>query len=114
MESLSPIFCLSSTVSPSNTIVGDLIWVKVLGFLLVLGIIAFFIRKYNSSEYLNKKRIPGKKIFISDTCPLGNKNYLIVAQCDDDRHLIGVGPNFCQYLTKLSQSTSPSGSSQDQ
>ena len=41
MESLSPIFCLSSTVSPSNTIVGDLIWVKVLGFLLVLGIIAF-------------------------------------------------------------------------
>ena len=114
MESLSPIFCLSSEVSPSGTIVGDLIWVKVLGFLLVLGIIAFFIRKYNSSEYLNKKRVPGRKIFISDTCPLGNKNYLIVAQCDNDRHLIGVGPNFCQYLTKLSQSTSPSGSGQEQ
>ena len=114
MESLSPIFCLSSEVSPSDTIVGDLIWVKVLGFLLVLGIIAFFIRKYNSSEYLNKKRVPGRKIFISDTCPLGNKNYLIVAQCDNDRYLIGVGPNFCQYLTKLSQSTSPSGSGQEQ
>ena len=114
MESLSPIFCLFSEVSPSDSIVGDLVWVKVFGFLLLLGIIAFFIRKYNSSEHLNKKRVPGKKIFISDTCPLGNKNYLIVAQCDNDRHLIGVGPNFCQYLTKLSQPTPPSESSQEQ
>ena len=107
-------FCLLSEVSPSDTIASDLTWIKVLGFLLLLGLIAFYIRKYNSTENLNKKGLSGKKIFISDTCPLGNKNYLIVAQCDGDRHLIGVGPNFCQYLTKLSQPTSSLETSQEE
>ena len=77
------------------------------GSIIFIGLvfIAFLVRRFTNSA----SRIYGKprdgRIRISETCSLGNKNYLIVAQCDQERHLLGVGPNFCQYLTKLNPVT---------
>ena len=83
----------------------DHLWIKVVLFLLVLVVIAFFVRRFSNSELKIYGKPRDGRIRVSETCSLGNKNYLIVAQCDQERHLLGVGPNFCQYLTKLNSVT---------
>lgn len=107
MEISSPTFSLFLAIQDGNfQSSSDHLWIKVVLFLLVLVFIAFLVRRFSNSG----SRIYGKprdgRIRVSETCSLGNKNYLIVAQCDQDRHLLGVGPNFCQYLTKLKSVTS--------
>lgn len=79
----------------------DHLWIKVVLFLLVLVFISFLVRRFSSSGLKTNGKPRDGRIRVSETCSLGNKNYLIVAQCDQERHLLGVGPNFCQYLTKL-------------
>ena len=41
------------------------------------------------------------KIRIADTCPLGNKQYLVIAQCDQEKFLLGVSPNGFHHITNL-------------
>ena len=83
----------------------DHLWIKVVLFLLVLVFIAFLVRRFSNSGLRTYGKPRDARIRVSETCSLGNKNYLIVAQCDHERHLLGVGPNFCQYLTKLNSVT---------
>jgi flagellar biogenesis protein FliO len=106
MEISSPALCFFLASQDGNfQSSNDHLWIKVVLFLLVLVFIAFLVRRFTDSG----SRIYGKprdgRIRISETCSLGNKNYLIVAQCDQERHPLGVGPNFCQYLTKLNSVT---------
>lgn len=83
----------------------DHLWIKVVLFLLVLVFISFLVRRFSNSGLKIYGKPRDGRIRVSETCSLGNKNYLIIAQCDQERHLLGVGPNFCQYLTKLKSVT---------
>jgi flagellar biogenesis protein FliO len=106
MEISSPALCFFLASQDGNfQSSNDHLWIKVVLFLLVLVFIAFLVRRFTDpgSRIYGKPRVG--RIRISETCSLGNKNYLIVAQCDQERHLLGVGPNFCQYLTKLNSVT---------
>ena len=100
----SPVHVLLSGETQAFQPSGEWLWIKVIFFLVTLSVIAFLIKRLNSSgDKLLGNRKAGT-IRVTETCSLGNRNFLIVAQCDDERHLLGVGPNFCHYLTKLSTS----------
>ena len=98
----SPVHVLLSGETIDFQPSSEWLWFKVILFLIVLSVIAFLIKRFNrTGEQLIGNRNAGR-IRVTETCSLGNRNFLIVAQCDEERHILGVGPNFCQYLTKLS------------
>jgi len=93
-------FSFLSTVSVSGDgYVFDL--VKLIGFLGLLGAGAYFL-----TDFAKKKRVQSAlssegKIVVADTCALGNKQFLVVAQYGPEKHLIGVSPNSIRHLSKL-------------
>ena len=42
-------------------------------------------------------------IRITESKPLGNKQYIVVVECDDQRMMLGVGPGFINHLCFLDQ-----------
>ena len=90
-------FCVLAN-APVNT---DSLWIRVIAFLFVLGLCAFFITRFNKKR-LSVSAVRGDgKIRIADTCPLGNKQYLVIAQCDQEKFLLGVSPNGFHHITNL-------------
>jgi flagellar biogenesis protein FliO len=83
-------------------------WVRVLAFLGVLASCAYFITHYNRRKQFRSFSEKKGKIIIADTCPLGNRQYLVVAQYGNEKHLIGVNPNAVSYLSKIEEPVSTS------
>lgn len=93
-------------------------WVRVLAFLGILASCAFFITHYNRKKQFRAFSENKGKILIADTCPLGNRQYLVVAQYGKEKHLIGVNPNAISHLSKLEDTefvtvSSPSSQNED-
>ena len=79
------------------------LWVRVIAFIGVLGASAYFL-----SQYVNKKRtkLNNKnhgKIVVADTCSLGNRQFLMVAQYGNEKHLLGVSSSSINHLAKLNE-----------
>lgn len=71
-------------------------------FFLLLGILAaglFFFR--NGFSFLQVKNKSERKLEISETRMLGNRQFLVVAQYEGKRMLIGVCPGRIDYLCNL-------------
>ena len=83
---------------PINT---DSLWIRVVAFLFVLGLCAFFLTRFNKKRITVSSANGDGKIRIADTCPIGNKQFLIIAQCDHERFLLGVSPSGFSHITNL-------------
>ena len=92
-----------SSVSTSTTSFTDnsWLWVRVVAYLGLLAGIAYFLSLYKRKKQFTSFSQSNGKIVIVDTCPLGNRQYLVVAQYGDERHLIGVNSNSISHLSKL-------------
>ena len=108
MGNYIPLCILSGTSVPSDSNFDDpWVWGKVIVFLLVLGIIAFFLN-YLSKQKGVKTMVGGKNnLRIVDTCSLGNRQFIVVTQYESERHLLAVSTSGISHLAKLSSQSSP-------
>jgi len=93
-------FFLSESASSSD-FDNPLAWVKVLAFLIVLGLIAFSLNYFSKKRNLNTLVNGKSKLSIIDTCSLGNRQFIVVAQYESARHLLAVGSTGISHLTEL-------------
>ena len=92
-----------SETPPTLTGAGDLLWlwVKVIGFLAFLGSGALLLNHFYKRKRLGVKVNATGKIHLADTCALGNRQFLIVAEFEKERHLLGVSQNAINHLSQL-------------
>ena len=67
----------------------------------VLGGSAYFLSLYTKKK---RGRVTTKtkgKVVIADTCSLGNRQFLMIAQYGEEKHLLGVSSSSINYLAKL-------------
>ena len=80
--------------------------IRIVGFLGIHSVIAFlFTRFYKGKNLIPVSSKSSGKIQIADTHSLGNRQFLVVAQYDSEKHLLGVSPNGIQHLTSLKNSS---------
>lgn len=79
----------------------EFLWVKVVLFLLLLIVGAVLLTRMNKQKVISSIRKKDGKIRIADSCSLGNRQYLVIAQCDTERFLLGIGPNNFQHIANL-------------
>ena len=89
----------SSVESEADTL---FLWIRVLAFLGLLGAGAYFLTHYNRGRKIRSTLSGEGKIIVADTCSLGNKQFLVVAQYGTEKYLIGVSPSSISYLSRLS------------
>lgn len=98
-----------ATSAASTKLDNPWIWVKVFIFLIILGIGAFFLN-YFTRKKNHRSPVHGKsKLSIIDTCSLGNRQFLVVAQYESAKHLLAVSSAGISHLTDLTKMNSPSG-----
>lgn len=93
-------FLSSVTVSGEGEYVLDLL--KLIGFLGLLGAGAYFLTDYTKRKRIRSALKNEGKIIVADTCSLGNKQFLVVAQYGAEKHLIGVSQSSISHLSQLS------------
>ena len=89
------------------------LWLKVFGFIGLLCASAYFLSIYSKKKRMGMNFSKSDKILVSETCSLGNRQFLMVAQCGDERYLLGVSPNSINHLAKLGDSSSLADSNLD-
>jgi len=75
---------------------------RVLGFLGLLGGIAFFINRFLSARKSVFLAKTSQGISISETKHLGNKQFLVVVEYGGEKLLLGISPQQIQCLSKIS------------
>ena len=97
--------CLASTPSPLLP-EGDTLWLwfRVIGFLGLLAVGGFLISQYKRKRIVNYPNSFQGKILVADSCSLGNRQFLVVAQYGMEKHLLGVSPGQVMHLAKLDES----------
>ena len=95
-------FCLLSSVAFSGEGEYLLDLFKLIGFLGLLGAGAYFLTDYTRKKRVRSALANEGKIVVADTCPLGNKQFLVVAQYGSEKHLIGVSQSSISHLSRLS------------
>tara|TARA_B100000945_G_C20274364_1_gene545511 strand:+ start:258 stop:545 length:288 start_codon:yes stop_codon:yes gene_type:complete len=71
-------------------------------FLGLLGAGAYFLTDYTRKRKIRSALANEGKIVVADTCSLGSRQFLVVAQYGAEKHLIGVSPGSISYLSRLS------------
>jgi flagellar biogenesis protein FliO len=91
---------------PTLTGAGDLLWlwIKVIAFLAFLGSSALLLNHFYKRKRLGAKVNATGKIHLADTCALGNRQFLVVAEFEKERHLLGVSQNAINHLSQLKDS----------
>ena len=91
---------------PTLTGAGDLLWlwIKVIAFLAFLGSSALLLNHFYKRKRLGVKVNATGKIHLADTCALGNRQFLVVAEFEKERHLLGVSQNAINHLSQLKDS----------
>ena len=87
------------------------LWLKVFGFIGLLCASAYFLSYYSKKKRLGLNMTKSEKILVAETCSLGNRQFLMVAQCGKERHLLGVSPSSINHLAKLEEVADPKSSS---
>jgi flagellar biogenesis protein FliO len=95
-------FCLLSSVAVSGEGEYVLDLLKLIGFLGLLGAGAYFLTDYTRRKRIRSALKNEGKIVVADTCSLGNKQFLVVAQYGAEKHLIGVSQSSINHLSQLS------------
>ena len=95
-------FILDASASSPSSFDNPWVWGKVIIFLLLLGMIAFFL-KYFSRQKGHTAMVGGKNnLRIIDTCSLGNRQFIVVTQYETEKHLLAVSTSGISHLAKLS------------
>ena len=95
-------FCLLSSVAVAGEGQYILDLLKLVGFLGLLGAGAYFLTDYTRRKRIRSALKNEGKIVVADTCSLGNKQFLVVAQYGAEKHLIGVSQSSINHLSQLS------------
>ena len=77
-------------------------WLTVLGVLLLLGSVAYFLSSFVRNRRfgpLNKDS--AKRLRVAEVCALGNRQFVFVIECAGERHLVGAWTNGIRYLSPL-------------
>lgn len=82
------------------------LWIRVIGFIGVLGASAYFLSIYAKKKRSRISTVKEGEIVIADTCSLGNRQFLMVAQYGDEKHLLGVSSSSINHLAKLDNRSS--------
>jgi flagellar biogenesis protein FliO len=90
------------------------LWLKVFGFSGLLCASAYFLSHYSKKKRLGLNMTKSEKILVAETCSLGNRQFLMVAQCGKERHLLGVSPSSINHLAKLEDVAAPKSSSSNE
>jgi flagellar biogenesis protein FliO len=107
--SLIPVSLLfDATTASSPNLEGPWIWVKVFVFLFLLGVGAFFLNHFSRKKNLITPMLGKSKLSVIDTCSLGNRQFLVVAQYESDKHLLSVNSTGVTHLADLSKNTTVS------
>ena len=77
------------------------LWIRVIAFLGVLGASAYFLSLYTKKKRTRLNTTASGGIVIADTCSLGNRQFLMVAQYGEEKHLLGVSSGSINHLAKL-------------
>ena len=78
---------------------------RVLGFLGVFACLAYFLTKFLNNRDFSKNTVGGKNgIVLSSTRSLGNKQFLVVAEYEKQKFLLGVSSGSIKLLAELSPS----------
>ena len=95
---------LPSKICKNITIIEKLIKFEI-NFFLVIPLVQNISNSLFLSYLINSKKteIPNTKgkIVVADTCSLGNRQFLMVAQYGDEKHLLGVSSSSINHLAKL-------------
>ena len=81
-------------------------WFKVIIFLITLACIAFFLSFLSKKKNVDFTKSNKSRLRVIDTCSLGNRQFLAVAQYEKDRHLLAISNAGISYLTAV-RSDSP-------
>jgi len=92
-----------SETPPTLTGAGDLLWLwaKVIAFLAFLGSGALLLNHFYKRKRFGVRVNATGKIHLADTCALGNRQFLVVAEFEKERHLLGVSQNAINHLSQL-------------
>jgi flagellar biogenesis protein FliO len=82
------------------------LWIRVIAFLGLMGASAYFLTNYTRKRRVRSSLSGEGKIVVADTCSLGNRQFLVVAQYGAEKYLIGVSPSSISYLSRLSSGAS--------
>ena len=108
----SLLFFLADTTSPLDApTVSSWLWRRVIGFLGILAAGGYFLTQQNKKRRFKSSFRGNEKVIVSDTCPLGNRQFLVVAECGNEKFLLGVSPSNVSHLATLSQLPSEGKSS---
>ena len=77
------------------------LWILVIAFIGILGGNAYFLSIYTKKKRTRLSTNTKGKIVVADTCSLGNRQFLMVAQYGDEKHLLGVSSSSINHLAKL-------------
>ena len=107
MQLLSPASLLAVAQPLANAdFMGEpLLWVRVIAVLGLMGASAYFLANYTRKRRVRSSLSSEGKIVVADTCSLGNRQFLVVAQYGAEKHLIGVSSTSISYLSRLSSGT---------
>ncbi len=76
---------------------------RVLGYIGVLGALAYFLSRFLKAKKYGKISTESDSILITATHSLGNRQFLVVAKCEKQKHLLGVSPVGITHLAKLGE-----------
>ena len=100
--SSSSLFAVVQPLANADFFGDPLLWVRLVAVLGLMGASAYFLSNYTRKRRVRSSFSGEGKIVVADTCSLGNRQFLVVAQYGSEKHLIGVSTTSISYLSRLS------------
>lgn len=100
--SSSSFFAVVQPLANADFFGDPLLWVRLVAVLGLMGASAYFLSNYTRKRRVRSSFSGEGKIVVADTCSLGNRQFLVVAQYGSEKHLIGVSTTSISYLSRLS------------
>ena len=78
----------------------SILWV--VGVLLLFGALAYFLSDFVRNRRLGPVRKGrAQRLRVADVCALGNRQFVFVIECGEERHLVGAWTNGIRHLSRL-------------
>ena len=77
------------------------LWIRVIAFIGILGGSAYFLSVYTKKKRSRVSTNTAGKIVVAHTFSLGKRQFLMVAQYGEEKHLLGVSSSSINHLAKL-------------
>ena len=103
MRFITILDCVASVSAPPFSPDWLSLSLRSLGFVILLGVVGYAISRLGKSKLTPKSKDERSKgrILISDSRPLGNRQFIVVAEYGSHKHLLGISPGKIEHLAKL-------------